>query len=278
MDEFKIKLNNRKILNGFFEYIGERENSIFILQTIDKLDKIGLKAVISILSDKGIKRESIDETLKFLGVSGSNSEILEKLEQYKDKNETLSTGIEELKEVTESLKDFLVPEDKVLIDLSIARGLDYYTGTVYETFLDKHPEIGSICSGGRYDNLAEFYSKKSLPGVGVSIGVTRLFYVLDEQGLLNKDCFSSADVLIIPLVEDLKGPIGIASKLRGRGIKTELYTEKRKLKAKLSYADKIRVPFVILLGEDEISSNKLTLKDMKSGEQRGVSLEGGADT
>lgn len=277
LNEFKIKLNNRKILNGFFEYIGESENSLFILQTIDKLDKIGIEAVIKLLGDKGIKRESIDETLEFLSISGSNSEKLEKLEEYKGKNELLSVGIEELKEVTESLKDFLVPEDKAVIDLSIARGLDYYTGTVYETFLDAHPEIGSICSGGRYDNLAEFYSKKSLPGVGVSIGVTRLFYVLDEQGLLNKDSFSSADVLIIPLVEDLQRPIGIASKFRERGIKTELYTEKRKLKAKLSYADKIRVPYVILLGEDEINSNKLTLRDMQSGEQQGVSLEEAAE-
>lgn len=277
IEDFKIKLNNRKILNGFFDFIGESGNSLFIMQSIDKLDKIGSDAVCRLLRENGVKEESANETLRFLAVSGVNAEKLVKLAEYKEKNEMMRSGIEELETVVGYLRDFLVPEDKINIDLTIARGLDYYTGTVYETFLDKYPEIGSVCSGGRYDNLAEFYSKKSLPGVGVSIGVTRLFYVLNEQGILKKDCFSAADALVIPLVESPEKPIEIASRLRACGIRTELYAEKRKLRSMLSYADKSGVPFVVLVGEDEISSNKLSLRDMRSGRQLAVSVEEAAE-
>jgi histidyl-tRNA synthetase len=167
-----------------------------------------------------------------------------------------------------------VPEENFTVDLTIARGLDYYTGTVYETFMTDHPEIGSICSGGRYDNLAEYYTDKQLPGVGISIGLTRLFYVLDEQGYLNDALNTSpADVLILPMTDDQAPAIALATRLRGAGIRTQLYTEQKKFKQKMSYADKLGVPYVLLLGEDEITQGKVSLKDMATGEQELLSVE-----
>ena len=162
-----------------------------------------------------------------------------------------------------------MPEENFAIDLTIARGLDYYTGTVYETEMTEHPEIGSICSGGRYDNLAEYYTDKQLPGVGISIGLTRLFYVLNEQGLLSEDLITSpCDALVLPMTEEMGPAVAAATALRNAGIRTQLYGEKRKFKAKMAYADKIGVPFAVLLGEDEIAQNLLSVKDMRSGEQR----------
>ena len=163
---------------------------------------------------------------------------------------------------------FGVPEENFAVDLTIARGLDYYTGTVYETALLDHPEIGSVCSGGRYDNLAEYYTDKQLPGVGISIGLTRLFYVLGEQGMLNGDLPTApADVLILPMTEDLSAAVTLATRLRDAGIRTQLYTEQKKFKAKMNYADKIGVPYVVFLGDDEVSAGVVACKDMVSGEQ-----------
>ena len=166
------------------------------------------------------------------------------------------------------LSAFGVPEENFAVDLTIARGLDYYTGTVYETTLLDHPEIGSVCSGGRYDNLAAYYTDKQLPGVGISIGLTRLFYVLGEQGMLNDQLPTApADVLILPMTEDLHAAVTLATQLRNAGVRTQLYTEQKKFKAKMNYADKLGVPFVIFLGEDEIAKEQVTVKDMTSGEQ-----------
>ena len=178
-------------------------------------------------------------------------------------------GLDELITVTKYLKDFGVPEENFAIDLTIARGLDYYTGTVYETEMTEHPEIGSICSGGRYDNLAEYYTDKQLPGVGISIGLSRLFYVLQEQGLLSDEIITApCDALVIPMTEELGPAVAAATALRQAGLRTQLYCEKRKFKAKMNYADKIGVPFIVLLGEDEIAAGELSVKDMVSGEQR----------
>ena len=161
-----------------------------------------------------------------------------------------------------------VPAENFAVDLTIARGLDYYTGTVYETTLLDHPEIGSVCSGGRYDNLAEYYTDRQLPGVGISIGLTRLFYVLGEQGLLNPDLPTApADVLILPMTAELSPAVTLATRLRAAGIRTQLYTEQKKFKAKMSYADKLGVPYVVFLGDDEIAGNVVACKDMTSGEQ-----------
>ena len=194
--------------------------------------------------------------------------MLAALEGYRGKNEVFDAGLDELNTVTKYLTAFGVPEANFAVDLTIARGLDYYTGTVYETTLLDHPEIGSVCSGGRYDNLAEYYTNKQLPGVGISIGLTRLFYVLGEQGMLNPDVPTApADVLILPMTDDLGPAIELATSLRESGIRTQLYTEPKKFKAKISYADKLGIPYVIFLGEDEISAKEIKWKDMASGEQ-----------
>ena len=166
------------------------------------------------------------------------------------------------------LAAFGVPEENFAVDLTIARGLDYYTGTVYETTLLDHPEIGSVCSGGRYDNLAEYYTDRQLPGAGISIGLTRLFYVLGEQGMLNPQLPTApADVLILPMTAELTPAIQLATRLRAAGVRTQLYTEQKKFKAKMNYADKIGVPYVVFLGDDEVSAGVVACKDMVSGEQ-----------
>ena len=174
----------------------------------------------------------------------------------------------ELQAVAKNLAAFGVPAENFSIDLTIARGLDYYTGTVYETTLLDHPEIGSVCSGGRYDDLAEYYTEKKLPGVGISIGLTRLFYVLDEQGMLNLDGCAPADALVLPMTADPAPAITLAEKLRSGGLRVQLYGEQKKFKQKLSYADKLGVPFAVLLGEDEIAAGKCTVKNMRTGEQQ----------
>ena len=177
-------------------------------------------------------------------------------------------GLSELKAVTMNLSAFGVPEENFAVDLTIARGLDYYTGTVYETTLLDHPEIGSVCSGGRYDNLAGYYIEKQLPGVGISIGLTRLFYVLDEQGLLNPALPSApADALVLPMTEDPAAAIALAETLRGAGLRVQLYCEQKKFKQKMAYANKLAVPFAVLLGEDEIAEGVCSVKNMATGEQ-----------
>ena len=197
-----------------------------------------------------------------------SDQVLSALEGYTGRNETFDEGLEQLKTVVKYLSAFGVPAENFAVDLTIARGLDYYTGTVYETTLLDHPEIGSVCSGGRYDNLAAYYTDKQLPGVGISIGLTRLFYVLGEQGMLNPDLPTApADVLILPMTEDLSAAGTLATRLRDADIRTQLYTEQKKFKAKMNYADKTGVPYVLFLGEDEIKAGVIACKDMTSGEQ-----------
>ena len=269
LKRFQIRVNNRKILNGFYAMLGLTEQSGAIMRTVDKLDKIGPDKVRELLlSDCGLREDQAAEILKFIAITGSNAEVLAALEGYMDRHELFDTGLSELKTVVKYLADFGVPEENFAVDLTIARGLDYYTGTVYETTLLDHPEIGSVCSGGRYDNLAEYYTDRQLPGVGISIGLTRLFYVLGEQGMLNPDLPTApADVLVLPMTEDLAPAISLSTRLRGAGVRTQLYTEQKKFKAKMNYADKIGVPYVIFLGDDEIAAGVVACKDMKTGEQ-----------
>lgn len=270
LKRFVIRVNNRKILNGFYAMLGLTEKSSNIMRTVDKLDKIGAEKVKALLvEENGITDEQADEIMKFISISGKNSEVLSALEGYKGKNEIFDKGLEELILVTKYLADFGVPEENFNVDLTIARGLDYYTGTVYETMMLDHPEIGSICSGGRYDNLAEYYTDKKLPGVGISIGLTRLFFVLEDKDMLNDSMVTApADVLVIPMTEDLSYAIKTLAVFRDKGIRTQLYGEKKKFKAKISYADKLGIPYVIFIGEDEIKENMITVKDMESGEQK----------
>ena len=265
LSRFQIRVNNRKILTGFYAMLGLSEQSGDIMRTVDKLDKIGPEKVkVILLEDCGLT----DEILRFISITGTNDQVLTALEGYQDRNEIFDQGLQELKAVTVNLGAFGVPEENFAVDLTIARGLDYYTGTVYETTLLDHPEIGSVCSGGRYDNLAGYYIDKQLPGVGISIGLTRLFYVLDEQGLLNPQLPSApADALVLPMTEDAAPAIAVAEAIRSQGLRVQLYCEQKKFKQKMAYANKLEVPFVVLLGEDEIAEGKCSVKDMRSGQQ-----------
>ena len=269
LQRFQIRVNNRKILNGFYAMQGLSEKSGDIMRTVDKLDKIGAEKVGQLLVEElALTQEQANEILTFIAIKGNNQEVLTALEGYRGRNEVFDQGLDELTTVVKYLSAFGVAEEKFAVDLTIARGLDYYTGTVYETTMLDHPEVGSICSGGRYDNLAEYYTDKILPGVGISIGLTRLFYVLNEQGMLNPEMNTApADVLILPMTEDLSDAIALATKLRQAGVRTQLYTEQKKFKAKMSYADKLGVPYVVFLGDDEIAGNVVTCKDMASGQQ-----------
>ena len=269
LKKVKIKVNNRKILNGFYRLAGMEEKAGEIMRTVDKLDKIGPIKVRQILMDElHMFSHKADDVMDFMAMSGSIEQVISGLERYKGMDEMFDQGLEELKTVTKYLADFGVPEENFAIDLSIARGLDYYTGTVYETEMTEHPEIGSVCSGGRYDNLAGYYTDKPLPGVGISIGLTRLFYVLNEQGLLSDEIVSApADALVIPMSEELGYSIATATALRDAGIRTQLYCEKKKFKAKMSYADKLGIPFVVLIGEDEIAAGVVAVKNMLKSEQ-----------
>ena len=269
LTRFQIRVNNRKILNGFYAMLGLTDRSGDIMRTVDKLDKIGPDKVRAcLMDDVGLTADQAEEIMRFISITGSNDQVLSALESYRGRHELFDQGLDELTTVTRYLAAFGVPEANFAVDLTIARGLDYYTGTVYETTLLDHPEIGSVCSGGRYDNLAEYYTDRQLPGVGISIGLTRLFYVLGEQGLLNPSLPTApADVLILPMTQDLTPAIQLATRLRGAGVRTQLYTEQKKFKAKMNYADKLGVPYVVFLGDDEIAAGLVACKDMASGEQ-----------
>ena len=275
LQRFQIRVNNRKILNGFYAMQGLSEKSGEIMRTVDKLDKIGAEKVrVCLMDDCGLTGAQAEEILTFIAIRGTNEEVLSALSGYEGRNGVFDEGLRELHTVVKYLSAFGVPAANFAVDLTIARGLDYYTGTVYETTLLDHPEIGSVCSGGRYDNLAAYYTDRQLPGVGISIGLTRLFYVLGEQGMLNPDLPTApADVLILPMTDELAPAIALATKLRQGGIRTQLYTEAKKFKAKMNYADKLAIPYVLFLGEDEIAQGIVTCKDMVSGEQTKLSAD-----
>ena len=280
LHRFRIRVNNRKVLNGFFAILGLSEQAGDVLRTIDKLDKIGADKVRALLTDTcGVTSDQADEILRFIACPGTSADKLAFLEQYRGRNETFDLGLDELRTVVGYLPAFGVPEENFELDLTIARGLDYYTGTVYETVLLDHPEVGSICSGGRYDDLAGYYTNKSLPGVGISIGLTRLFYILQEQNMISDAVLTApADVLILPMTDDLSAAVALASMLRAGGLRVQLYSERKKFKAKIGYADKLGIPFVIFLGEDEIAQHVCALKNMATGVQEAVTQETALET
>ena len=273
LENFTIRINNRKILNGLFTFAGEEDKAGDILRTIDKIEKIGKEMVIAIFKDDyNMSDDSINTIINFIEISGNKDEKIAKLESLGIDNEMFNEGVKELKEVIKYIRLFNVPEEAFDIDLSIARGLDYYTGTVYETFLNDHKEIGSICSGGRYNDLAGYYTTKNLPGVGMSIGLTRLFYILNEIGLIKVEKKSISEVLVVSMVEDLSKAIETANTLRKENINAEVYFDDKKIKAKFKYADKLKIPYVIVIGEDEINTGKLTIKNMETGDQEQLEI------
>ena len=272
-EDFTICMNNRKLLTGLFEELELQNESVEVMRIIDKLDKIGKENVIACIKDLGIEDKKIDTIIKFIEIDGTTDEKLQKVEDLNISTETFKTGLEELKQVVNYVRNFGVPDSNFKVDFTIARGLDYYTGTVYETFLNEYREIGSVCSGGRYDNLAEYYTDKKLPGVGISIGFTRLFYKLNELQAIKEENKSISKVLVISMIEDKSKAIEVATILRKNNIPTEVYLEEKKIKAKFKYADKLLIPYVIVIGEDEIANNVVTLKNMQTGEQETLKLE-----
>lgn len=270
--DFTIHLNNRKILKGFFSSLGI-EDSMNVLRTVDKLDKIGEESVLEELGENGIGRDSGEKILEFIKIKGSVDEIFEQLRELKIEDEIFQEGFDELTQVVGYMRDFGIDEDCFDIDLKIARGLDYYTGTVYETTLDNYPKIGSVCSGGRYEDLASYYTDKALPGVGISIGLSRLFYQLNEAKIISSEEKSLVDLLIIPMDDCIHDGIKLLSELREKGVRVSVYTEFAKLKKKFKYADQTKVDYVIVLGEEEIKTRKYSLKDMKTGDQEEVTFD-----
>lgn len=271
--KFVIRINNRKILNGFFEYLNLSDKYQDILRIIDKMEKVSESDLIDMLKEIDLTDEIIDKILSFVKIKGTNGEVLNSLKGLNISNEAFLNGINELETVINSLRTMNINEEYFMIDLTIARGLDYYTGTVYETKLVDYPQMGSVCSGGRYDDLATFYTDKKLPGVGISIGLTRLFYQLKENGLIKNEDDSVVDVMILPMIEEYKVPLEISKKLRNIGISTSICYINKKFKSKIKYADSMNVKYSIIIGEDEINNNVVTIKDMYKNEQTQINIE-----
>ena len=271
--DFTIRINNRKILNGFFDYLNLKDSSTDVLRIIDKIEKIGEENVRKELKEIGVSEDSINKIISFISIEGNNDEKLNKLENLNIDNEVFQNGLFELKEVVKYIRLFGVPEVNFNVDLTIARGLDYYTGTVYETFLNEYRWLGSVCSGGRYDNLAEYYTDKPLPGVGISIGLTRLFYQLNELGIIKQNKKSISDVLVVSMDDDISPCIPVASKFRNAGINAEIYTLNKKLKAKFKYAEKLKIKYLAILGEEEIQNGTVSLKDIETGDQKTIGID-----
>ena len=258
-------INNRKLLNGFFRSL-EIDDSTEVLRTIDKKDKIGLEKTTSILNDI-IGKEKTNKTIEFISSNLSNKETIEKLANLSD-DDLYKEGLAELKTVYEYMLKFGVDDRNIKIDLSITRGLDYYTSTVYETFINGYESIGSVCSGGRYDNLASNFTKQKLPGVGMSIGLTRLFYQLQELGLIEDKEVDVVEFLVLPMEEEFNFyAIEVLNKLKEEGRMADIYLERGKFKKKINYADKIDAKYAVIIGEQEVSKNEVSIRNMETGEQ-----------
>jgi len=272
-DKFTICINNRKLLNGLFSSLDLVGQSAEILRVIDKIDKIGKENVIKEIKEIGISDDDIKVIMDFISIKANVNDTLQALQDLNIKDEVFATGLFELTEVVKNIRLFGVPDCNFAIDLTIARGLDYYTGTVYETFLDEYRSLGSVCSGGRYDNLASYYTDKKLPGVGISIGLTRLFFQLNDKKIISADNRSISKVMVISMVEDFSKSIEVATILRNNGINTQLYTNNAKIKNQFKYANRLNIPYIIIIGEDEITNNTVSLKNMETGEQIQLAIE-----
>lgn len=270
--KFTIHINNRKILNGFFKSL-EVKSTEEVMRIIDKIDKIGVDNVKEELAKVGMSAENIDKLISFIEIDGTKEEIIEALKNLDCDNEDFIKGVEELETVVKYMRAYGVEDDYFKINLKIARGLDYYTGTVYETFLDDHRELGSVSSGGRYDNLAGYYTTNLMPGVGMSIGLTRLFSKMQELGLIKETKSEVSDIIIIPMEETMVESIEILSRLQKEGISATIYAESGKMGKKFKYADALDIKYALVIGENEIKSNVYGIKNMETGDQEDLSLE-----
>lgn len=270
-----LNLSNRKLLAGLVEELGLTDKTTDILRLVDKLDKVGVPQLKELLHDTGISEDNAEKILNFLSISGTSEEVITNLKAFNVKNEMFLQGVQELTSVVEGLKNFGLTEENFKINLAIARGLDYYTGTVYETFIKGFENLGSVASGGRYDNLASNYTTKNLPGVGMAIGLTRLYDVLSDGSLVKESLYGvNTKAVILPMDFDSQAyAINIAQSLRSVGLNTEIYFENTKFKNKLAYVDKMGVKYAIIIGEDEINSKKLTLKNLEEHTQETLTIE-----
>ena len=272
--EFTIRLNDRRILNGFFESIGLSDVSREILRSVDKMEKVTQKELVKELQSVNLDNEQIERILDFTSINGTNDEIISKLRAMHSSSSLFNVGVDMLEALIQALRVMHVPENHFKIDLKIARGLDYYTGTVYETVLNDYPEIGSVCSGGRYDNLAEYYTKTPLPGIGISIGLTRLFYTLREIGVISSPSQSPAKLVVMPIDEqEIPFSIALITKLREANIAALLYTERNAVSKKLRYADRMGFEYALVVGVNEVESNTVSLKHMRTGDSKTIPLD-----
>jgi len=266
LKDYKFQISNRKILSSILKEIGVIE-IVEVMTLVDKYEKIGEEEFIRALNEL-VGDEKSNIINEVMNIKGSNKEILAKLKELNIKGEEFETGIKELEQVRDMLSILGVEENEYIINLKIIRGLDYYTGTVFETFLLGNESYGSICSGGRYDNLAQNYTDNVLPGVGISIGITRLFFVLKEIGFIdNYKIENYVDYLIIPIGDNLEYCGDLYKRLQNSGKSVEIYLEDDKLKKKLNYANKLGIPKVILIGEDEVNKNEIKIRDMITGSE-----------
>ncbi|MDO4369383.1 MAG: histidine--tRNA ligase [bacterium] len=272
--KFTIRINNRKVLNGFFESLNLENKISDILRIIDKLEKIGISKVKEELSLLEISSSLIEKIIDFINIKGSNNEILSSLSNFDCDNETFIKGVTELNNLISNIRKFGVSDDYFTLDLTIARGLDYYTGTVYETILDDHPSLGSICSGGRYDNLTKYYTDNDFQGIGISIGITRLFSKLKEMKIATSKRKTLLNALIIPFDnENINYAIKVSEALRSNNIICDIYYENKNFKQKMKYANKIGTPYIIILGSNEEKENLVTIKNMETGNQETISFD-----
>ena len=274
LPSFKIYINNRKLLSGYLEALNIADKTTDILRLVDKIKKIPEEAFLGELKDLGLPEDKNNNLLEFIKIKGTNKDIIAKLEDFEITNTNYVTGLNELKTVAQKAVESGVPDGNIQIDLSITRGLDYYTGTVYETFFDDYPQFGSVCSGGRYDNLSSVFSNQKMPGVGISIGLTRLFDQLKDNNLLQFNTLTPNQVLIITQGEEFESNAAkLAKELRSSGIAVDVMHRSCKFKKKMEYANKIGVPYLVIIGEEEAQSGQFAVKNMISGEQSKLSTD-----
>lgn len=274
LPKFKIYINNRKLLGGFLQSLDIADKTVEVLRLVDKIKKIPEDAFLGELSDLGLAEDKKQSLLKFIKINGLNDEIIAKLEELNIDNDSFVTGLAELKTVIAQAQNLGLPAQNIQIDLSITRGLDYYTGTVYETFFDEYPQFGSVCSGGRYDNLSSVFMDKKFPGVGISIGLTRLFDQLRTNNLLQFKELTPSKALIVPQDKSLiEAAVKLAGKLRNADIAVDVMYRQCKFKKKMEYANKIGVPYLVIIGEEEAKTGLFACKDMITGEQKALNLD-----
>lgn len=271
-DRFTIMINNRNIMNGFLKSQGV-EDTVEAVRALDKYDKIGRESLEELLLNQGIKADAVKEIIALIEFEGTNEETIKYLEGLGIDNETFLKGLVQMKEVLENIKLFKVDENNYKFTLKLQRGLDYYTSTVIETVLDDYKELGSVAGGGSYENLTQFYSKRELPGVGISIGLTRLFFQLSEKNILPKFDSEEKSFLVAPLDIDMSYAISVLNELHSLGVNSEVLYSKMKMKKIFDFAESYSFDYIIFLGQEELDNKKLSVRDLKSKENLTLTID-----